>query len=105
MMFLAQVIDIARYYPPQQEGGEFPGREFVEAPKESASVAHTISRASTKRKNVTKTNRVKDSEDFDGRDFSSDEDDELAIPAKPLDSRPPPRSGKKVFPNFGVDAS
>jgi hypothetical protein len=74
-------------------------------PEESSFVAPTTSRASTKHKKVVKINRVKDSEDFDGCDFSSNEDDDPAIPAKPLDSRPPPRSGKKVLPNFGVDAS
>jgi hypothetical protein len=104
-MLLAQVINIARCYPPQPEGGEFPGREFAEVPEESASIAPSTSRALMKRKNVVEVDRVEDSEDFDGRDFSSDEDDDSAIPTKPLNSRPPPRSGKKVLPNFGVDAS
>jgi hypothetical protein len=104
MMFLAQVIDIAHFYPPQPEGGEFPGREFAEVPEESASVAPTTSRASKKCKNVIKIDRVEDLEDFDGRDFSSDKDDDTAIPEKPLDSRPPPRSGKEVLPNFSIDA-
>jgi hypothetical protein len=49
--------------------------------------------------------RVEDSEDFDDHVLSSDEDDGQAIPAKPLDSRPPPRARKKVLPNFSVDAS
>jgi hypothetical protein len=49
--------------------------------------------------------RVEDSEDFDDHVLSSDEDDDQAIPAKPLNSRPPPRAGKKVLPNFSVDAS
>jgi hypothetical protein len=105
MMFLAQVIDVAHCYPPQPEGGEFPGREFAKAPKESASIAPMTSRASTKHKTVVETDRVEDSEDFDSRDFSSDEDDEPAIHAKPLYSCPPSSSGKKVLPNFGVDAS
>jgi hypothetical protein len=74
-------------------------------PEESASIAPTTSCTSTKRKNVVEIDRVNDLEDFDGRDFSSDEDDDPAIPAKPLDSRPPPRSGKKVLPNFSVDVS
>jgi hypothetical protein len=104
-MFPAQVIDIARCYPPQPEGGEFPRREFVEVPEESASVAPTTSCASTKRKNVVEVDRVEDSEDFDNYDLSSDEDDDPAIPARPLDGRPPLRSGKKVLPDFGVDAS
>jgi hypothetical protein len=64
-----------------------------------------MSRASTKRKQVVDVDRVEDSEDFDDHDLSSDEDDDQAIPVKPLDSRPPPRAGKKVLPNFGVNAS
>jgi hypothetical protein len=48
--------------------------------------------------------RVEDSDNFDDHILSSDDDDGLAIPAKPLDSRPPPRTEKKVLPNFGVDA-
>jgi hypothetical protein len=48
--------------------------------------------------------RIEDSEDFDDHILSLDDDDGLPIPAKPLDSRPPPRSGKKVLPNFSVDA-
>jgi hypothetical protein len=59
-------------------------------PEELAFVAPTTSRASTKRKNVVDVDRVEDSEDFDNHDLSSDEDDDQAIPAKPLDSRPPP---------------
>jgi hypothetical protein len=104
-MFFAQVIDIARCYPPQPQGGEFPGRKFAKVPEESASVAPTTSRASTKHKNVVDVDRVEISKDFDGHGLSSDEDDDPAIPVKPLDSRPPPRSGKKILPNFGVDAS
>jgi hypothetical protein len=83
----------------------FPGREFAEAPEESASTAPTTSRASTKRKNVVKLEIVEESKDFDGNDFSSGEDDDAIIPAKPLVSRPPLRYGKKVLPNFGVDTS
>jgi hypothetical protein len=103
--FRAQVIDVACCYPPQPEGGQFLRREFTEVPEELASIAPTTSRALTKHKNVIEVDRVKDSEDFDGRDFSSDEDDDPAIPVKPLDSRPPPRSKKKVLPNFDADAS
>jgi hypothetical protein len=103
--FFAQVFDIARCYPPQPEGDEFPGREFVEVPEESVFVAPMTSHASAKCKNVFDVDRVKDLEDFDDHGLSSDEDDDQAIPAKPLDSRPPPRTGKKVLPNFGIDAS
>jgi hypothetical protein len=63
------------------------------------------SRASTKHKNVVDVDRVEDSEDFDDHGLSSDEDDDQAIPAKLLDSRPPPRAGKKILLNFSVDAS
>jgi hypothetical protein len=76
----------------------------VEIHKDSALVAPTMSRASTKRKNIEDVDRVEDSEDFDEHGLSSDEDDDQAIPAKPLDSRPPPQAGKKILPNFGVDA-
>jgi hypothetical protein len=95
-------MDIAHCYPPQPKGGEFPGREFAKAPEESTSVSPITSRALTKHKNVVEIDRV---EDFDGHDFSSDEDDDTIIPTKPLASRPPPRSRKKVLPNFGVNAS
>jgi hypothetical protein len=63
------------------------------------------SRASMKRKHVVDVDRVKDSEDFDDHIPSSNDDDGLAIHAKPLDSRPPPRAEKWVLPNFGVDDS
>jgi hypothetical protein len=62
-------------------------------------------RASAKQKHVMDVDRVEDSEDFDDHNLSSDDDDGLAIHAKPLDNRPPPRMEKKVLPNFGVDAS
>jgi hypothetical protein len=89
-------------YPPQPEGGEYPGRDFVEAPKESASAAPTMLRASTKLADV---DLVKDSEELGTHSPSSGDDDGTAIPAKPPDSRPPPRAGKRVLPNFGLDAS
>jgi hypothetical protein len=104
-MCSAQVFDIARCYPPQPEGGKYPGREFVEAPEESAYAAPTTSRASTKCKHTVDVNRVEDSEDFDDHILSLEEDDHLPIRAHPLDSRPPPRAEKRVLPNFGVNAS
>jgi hypothetical protein len=58
-----------------------------------------------KRKNVVDIDMVEDLEDFDDHGLSFDRYDDHAIPAKPLDSRPPPRAGKKILPNFGVDAS
>jgi hypothetical protein len=48
---------------------------------------------------------VKDSEDLGDTHFSSGDEDDSVIPAKPLDSRPPPRFGKKILPKFGLDAS
>jgi hypothetical protein len=64
-----------------------------------------MSRASAKRAIVGDADRVKDSEDLGAHSPSSGDDDDAAIPAKHLDSRPPPRAGKKVLPNFGLDAS
>jgi hypothetical protein len=49
--------------------------------------------------------RVEDSEEPGAHSPSSGNDDGATILAKPLDSRPPPRAGKRVFPNFGLDAS
>jgi hypothetical protein len=48
---------------------------------------------------------IEDSEDLGDTHFSSSDDDDSVIPTKPLDSRPPPRSGKKILPKFGLDAS
>jgi hypothetical protein len=48
--------------------------------------------------------RVEDLEDLDVHSPSSDDDDGATILAKPLDSRLPPRAGKRVLPNFGLDA-
>jgi hypothetical protein len=101
----AQVVNIARCYPPQPEDSEYPGRDFIEVPEESTSAAPSPSRASTKRKQVVDTEIVEDSEDFGDTHFSSGDDDDSVIPAKPLDSRPPLRVGKKILPKFGLDAS
>jgi hypothetical protein len=95
---------MARCYPPQPEEGEYPGREFVEAPEESASATPTTLRASTKHTHAADVDRVEDSEDLDIRSPSSDDDNGAAILAKPLDSHPPPRAGKNVLLNFGLDA-
>jgi hypothetical protein len=104
-MMLAQVINVARCYPPQPKEGEYPGRDFIEVPKELTSTAPSPPRASKKRKQIADANVVKDSEDVGDTHFSSGDDDDSMIPAKPLDSRPPPRFGKKVLPKFGLDAS
>jgi hypothetical protein len=102
---LAQILDLARCFPPQPEGGEFPGREFAEVPEESTSAATTMLHIETKRKKSIELNRVEDSEDLDGHNFSSDGDDDTVILAKPLASRPPPPSRKKGIPNFALETS
>jgi hypothetical protein len=98
----AQIINVVRCYLPQPEDGEYPERDFVEVPKESGSAAPATSRASARHANV---DRVKDSEDLGARSPSSGDDDGAAIPAKPLDVRPPLRAGKRALPNFGLDTS
>jgi hypothetical protein len=60
------------------------------------------SRALTRHANF---DRVEDSEDLGTHSPSSGDDDGAAIPAKPLDVRPPPRAGKRALPNFGLDMS
>jgi hypothetical protein len=57
-----------------------------------------------KRKHVMGIERVEDSEDLDDLIPFWNNNDGAAIHAKPLDSRPPPRAGKRALPNFGVDA-
>jgi hypothetical protein len=101
----AQVVNIARCYPPQPEHGEYPGRDFIEVPEESTSTAPSSSRASTKRKQVVDTDIIEDSEDLGDTHFSFGDDDDSVIPAKPLDSRSPLRVGKKILLKFGLDAS
>jgi hypothetical protein len=66
------------------------------------SAAPTTSRVSTKRAEV---DRVEDSEELGAHSPSSGDDDGAAIHATPLDSRPPTRTGKRVLPKFGLDAS
>jgi hypothetical protein len=100
---LAQVINVAQCYPPQLEDGEYPGRNFIEAPEELTSAVPSPSRASKKKKQVVDV--VDDLEDLDDTHFSSGDDDDSVIPAQPLDSRPPLRPRKKILPKFGLDAS
>jgi hypothetical protein len=64
-----------------------------------------MSRTSIERTNVEDVDRVEDSKELGALSPSSGDDNDAAIPAKPLDSRPPTRAGKKVLPNFGLDAS
>jgi hypothetical protein len=105
MKTFIQVINIARCYPPQPKDGEYPGRDFTEAPEESASAAPSPSRTSAKKRRVVDTDIVEDSKDLGDTHFSSGDDDDGVIPVQPLDSRPPLRVGKKILPKFGLDAS
>jgi hypothetical protein len=50
MKVFVQVINVARCYLPQPEDGEYPGRDFTEAPEESASAAPSPSRTAAKKK-------------------------------------------------------
>jgi hypothetical protein len=72
--------------PAQPKEGECPGREFTEALEESASVAPSSSRASTKKKQAASANVVEDSEDAADASLSFGDDDDATIFAKPLDS-------------------
>jgi hypothetical protein len=99
---LSQVINVARCYPPQPEDGEYLGHDFIEAPEESTSAAPSPSRASKKKKQVADV--VDDSKDLDDTHFSSGNDDDSAILAKPLDCCPSLRPEKKILPKFGLDA-
>jgi hypothetical protein len=94
---------VAHCYPPQPEKGEYPGRDFIEAPEESTSAASSPLRASKKKKQVADV--IKDSEDLDDTHFSSGDDDDSVIPAAPLSICPPLRLGKKILPKFGLNAS
>jgi hypothetical protein len=58
-----------------------------------------------KRTHVADVDRDEDSKELGTHSPSSDDDDGATIIAKPLDSRPPPRAGKRVLPNIGLDAS
>jgi hypothetical protein len=105
MKVFIQVINIARCYPPQPEDGEYPGRNFTEAPEESASAAPSLSRTSAKKRQIVDTDIVEDLEDPGDTHFSFGDNDDGVIPAQPLDSRPPLRVGKKILPKFSLDAS
>jgi hypothetical protein len=48
---------------------------------------------------------IEDLEDLGDTNLSSGDDDDAVIPAKPLDSCPPPRTGKRALPNFGLNTS
>jgi hypothetical protein len=104
MKVFVQVINVARCYLPRPKDGEYPRRDFTEAPEESASAAPSPSRTSAKKKQAVDADFIKDSKDLGDTHFSSSDDDGV-IPAQPLDSRPPLRVGKKILPKFGLDAS
>jgi hypothetical protein len=61
-----------------------------------------INSAPSKRIDV---DRVEDSEELGAHSPSSGDDDGAAFRATPQDSRPPTRTGKRVLPKFGLDAS
>jgi hypothetical protein len=105
MKMFVQVVNVARCYLPQPEDGEYSGRDLTEVPDESTSAAPSPMRASAKKKQVVDTDVIKDLEDLGDTHFSSGDDDDSVIPAKPLDSRPPPQAGKKILLKFGLDAS
>jgi hypothetical protein len=105
MKMFVQLVNVARCYPPQPEGGEYPGRDFTEVPDESTSAAPSPSRSLAKRKQVMDSDIVEDSEDLGDTHFSFGDDDDSVILARPLDSRPPLRAGKKFLLKFGLDAS
>jgi hypothetical protein len=100
--YSAQILNVVQCCPSQPEDGEYPGHDFVEVLEESGFAVPTTSRALMRHANV---DRVEDSEDLSTRSPSSGDDDGAAIPAKPLDVRPPPQAGKRALPNFGLDTS
>jgi hypothetical protein len=73
----------------QPEGGEYPGRDFIEVPEESTSAAPSPWRAPATKKKVVDADIIEDSEDLGDTHFSSGDDDDSAIPTAPLSSRPP----------------
>jgi hypothetical protein len=97
---------LVRCYPLQPEDGAFPGREFIEMADDSASAAPTSSRAEMrKQKRAIDADQVKDSEEINSSNFSSDKEIEAAIPAKPIPSRPPPKLKKSRLDNYGLGDS
>jgi hypothetical protein len=98
----AQVVEVAWCYPPQPKMGEYLGRDFTEVPEGSTSATPSPPRASKKQQIV---DVIEDSEDLEDTHFTSGDDDDSAIPAAPLSSRPPFRLGKKTLLKFGIDAS
>jgi hypothetical protein len=64
-----------------------------------------MSRTLVKHTDVEDIDRVEDSEELGAHSPSSGDDNDAAVLVKPLDSRPPPRAGKKDLPNFGLDMS
>jgi hypothetical protein len=56
-----------------------------------------MSRTLVKHANVEDIDRVEYSEELGAHSPSSGDDDDVAILVKPLDSRPPPQAGKRLF--------
>jgi hypothetical protein len=81
--------------------GEYPGHDFTKVPEGSTSAAPSPRRGSKKQLIV---DVVEDSEDGDDAHLTSGDDDS-AIPAMPLSSRPRLRAGKRALLKFGIDAS
>jgi hypothetical protein len=82
--------------------GEYPGHDFTEVPEGSTSAAPSPPRAPKKQLIM---DVVEFSKDLDDAHLTSGDDDDNAIPAMPLSSRPPLRVGKRALPKFGIDAS
>jgi hypothetical protein len=72
---------------------------------EFASAAPTTSRTLVKHPDTEDVDRVEDSEELGAHSTSLGDDDDADVLVKPLDSRPPPRMGKKALPCFGLDTS
>jgi hypothetical protein len=80
--------------------------DFVEMAKDMPRAAPTAYRTkSGKRKRATEADRVKDLEEVDSSDFSTDKEIEAAFPAKPVASHPPPEVKKSQFDSYGIGDS
>jgi hypothetical protein len=72
---------------------------------EFASATPTMSRTSVRHLDTEDVDRVEDLEELGAHSPSSGDDDDAAVLIKPLDSRPPPRTGKKALLRFGLNTS
>jgi hypothetical protein len=79
---------------------------FLETMEESTSVALAMSHIEKKKhKRALESDRVKDSDNLNSNDFSSDEAHEKAIQVEPLDCCPLAQNRKNRLPNFGLEES